>query len=145
MLNVPIVTWILVLCVACGDSAPGPERPEPVDDLDVPARPRRRTNAEPPIAGATTGDGAPVAISGKPRRFRGRRIDLDVKDAPLADVLRLLADVGNVNIVIGDGVIGQVTLRVRALPWDQVLDTIARSHELDLEWSGGVLLVKPAR
>ena len=38
------------------------------------------------------------------RRYAGRRIDLDLKDADVHDVFRTLAKVGRVNIVAADNV-----------------------------------------
>ena len=42
-------------------------------------------------------------------RFTGRRIDLDLKDADIHNVLRLLADVGKINVITADTVNGSVT------------------------------------
>jgi type IV pilus assembly protein PilQ len=41
-------------------------------------------------------------VLGEKKRFSGRRIDLDMKDADIHNVLRLLSDVGRVNIVTSD-------------------------------------------
>ena len=46
-------------------------------------------------------------VAAQQRRFNGRRIDLDLKDADIHNILRLLADVGRVNIVTADDVAGQ--------------------------------------
>lgn len=74
-------------------------------------------------------------------RYVGRAIDLDLKDADLHNVFRLLADVGNVNIVIGDGVQGQVTLSMRHVPWDQVLDSVVAAKGLRMEREGNVIMI----
>jgi hypothetical protein len=83
--------------------------------------------------GARDGAGAP--------RYHGAPVDLDLKDADLADVFRLLADVGRVNIVVGGEVSGKVTMRLRNVPWDQALDVIVRAKELSVERDGNVLLI----
>jgi hypothetical protein len=77
-------------------------------------------------------------------RWVGRPIDLDVKDADLQDVFRLLSDVGHVNIVVGDNVAGRVTLRLKHVPWDQALDTIATAKGLAVERDSGIVLVTAA-
>ena len=77
------------------------------------------------------------------RGFAGRRIDLDLKDADIHNVLRLLADVGRVNIVTADNVSGTVTIRMRNVPWDQALDVILQSKSLGLERRGNMLRVAP--
>ncbi len=72
---------------------------------------------------------------------RGAPIDLDVKDADIHDVMRLLADVGNVNIVVPDAVQGKVTLRLKRVAWDLAACTIAAVHKLQLTANGNVILV----
>lgn len=86
--------------------------------------------------GASDGDDRP--------RYRGARIDLDLKNAELAEVFRLLSDVGHVNIVIAGDVTGTVTMRLRQVPWDQALETVARAKGLALERDGSVIVVHAA-
>ena len=91
-----------------------------------------------------TADPRPRAVAATPERsprYRGRPIDLDFKDVELADVFRLLADVGDVNIVVADDVKGKVTLRLRRVPWDQALVTVVRVKRLALERDGRVYLI----
>jgi type IV pilus assembly protein PilQ len=76
-------------------------------------------------------------------KYRGAPIDLDVKDADLHDVLRLLSDVGRVNIVVADTVRGRVTLRLKRVAWDQVACTIAAIHKLDMVVDDNIVLVRP--
>jgi type IV pilus assembly protein PilQ len=77
------------------------------------------------------------------RRYAGRRIDLDLKDADIHNVLRLIADVGRVNIVTADDVGGSVTIRMRNVPWDQALDVILQSKQLGLVRQGNMIRVAP--
>jgi type IV pilus assembly protein PilQ len=77
-------------------------------------------------------------------RWRGHTIDLDFKGVPLHDVFRLLSDVGSINVVIGDDVKGAVTLRLKKVPWDQALCTIARTKQLRVRADGNVYLITPA-
>src|SRR5262245_56900243 len=58
-------------------------------------------------------------------KHHGAPLDLDVKGADLHDVYRLLADVGNVNIVVADTVQGKVTMRLKRVAWDLAACTIA--------------------
>jgi type IV pilus assembly protein PilQ len=118
--------------------------------------------AAPLFASAFTSDGAPAAPSSPtpaPRarfetrrigaderaagpRYRGAPIDLDVKSADLADVFRLLAEVGHVNIVVAGEVTGTITLGLKRVPWDQALDVIARAKDLAIERDGDVIVVR---
>ena len=76
-------------------------------------------------------------------RYTGRRIDLDLKDADIHNVLRLLADVGRVNVVTSDNVAGSVTIRMRNVPWDQALDVVLQSKNLGMVRQGNLLRVAP--
>lgn len=78
-------------------------------------------------------------------RYHGRAIDLDLRRADLAETLRSLVDVGRASVVLGPGVGGAVTVRLRRVPWDQALCVIARSHGLDVARDRGVYLITPAR
>lgn len=76
-------------------------------------------------------------------RYQGRRIDLDLKDADIHNILRLLADVGRVNIVTADDVSGNVTIRMRNVPWDQALDVVLQAKGLGMVRSGNLIRVAP--
>lgn len=77
------------------------------------------------------------------QRFTGRRIDLDLKDADIHNVLRLLADVGRVNIITADNVQGSVTIRMRNVPWDQALDVVLQTKGLGMVRQGNMIRVAP--
>lgn len=81
--------------------------------------------------------------SSKRRHYTGRRIDLDFKDADIHNILRLLADVGNVNVVTSDQVKGTITIRMRNVPWDQALDVILRAKGLGQVREGNLIRVAP--
>ena len=76
-------------------------------------------------------------------RYNGRRIDLDLKDADIHNILRLLADVGRVNIVTADDVAGNVTIRMRNVPWDQALDVVLQAKGLGMVRQGNLIRVAP--
>jgi type IV pilus assembly protein PilQ len=89
---------------------------------------------------------ATTAHAGRPMcrpgaKYHGAPVDLDLKDADLQDVMRLLADAGNVNIVLADGVRGRVTLRLKRVAWDAAACTIAAVHKLTVTIDGNVVLV----
>jgi len=78
------------------------------------------------------------------KEFTGKKIDLDMTDANITDVLRLLAEVSNLNIVASDDVKGTITLRLKNVPWDQAFDIILKSKNLDMIKKGNVIMVGPA-
>ena len=84
----------------------------------------------------------PAAI-GQARGYTGRRIDLDLKDADIHNVLRLIGDVSRRNIVVADDVSGSVTIRLRNVPWDQALAVILQSKALGMVETGNMLRIAP--
>ena len=81
-------------------------------------------------------------IDGK--EYRGRRVSLDFKDVEIADVLRLIAEVSDLNIIAGDEVDGNVTIRLVEVPWDQALDVILMTKGLGFVRVGNVLRIAPS-
>src|SRR5262245_57610085 len=81
-------------------------------------------------------------MCGPGAKYHGAPLDLDVKDADIHDVYRLLADVGNINIVVADNVQGKVTLRLKRVAWDLVACTIASVHKLEVTVHDNVVLVR---
>ncbi|MEO8554700.1 MAG: hypothetical protein ABI678_32205, partial [Kofleriaceae bacterium] len=77
-------------------------------------------------------------------KHHGKAIDLDVQQADVRDVLRLLADTANVNLVVGDDVTGKVTLRVKHVAWDAAACTIAGLQHLRITRTDNILLVTHA-
>jgi type IV pilus assembly protein PilQ len=55
----------------------------------------------------------------------------------------LLADVGRVNIVTADNVAGNVTIRMRNVPWDQALDVVLQAKGLGMVRQGNMIRVAP--
>jgi type IV pilus assembly protein PilQ len=123
------------------------------------ARKSRTVSVEPPLADASPveagyaqetriepdqASGFASNLMGQQRRvFTGRRIDLDLKDADIHNVLRLLADVGQVNIVTSDNVAGTITIRMRNVPWDQALDVVLQSKGLGMVRQANMIRVAP--
>jgi type IV pilus assembly protein PilQ len=81
-------------------------------------------------------------IDGK--EYRGRRISLDFKNVAISDVLRLIAEVSDLNIIAGDEVAGNVTIRLVEVPWDQALDVILMTKGLGFVRVGNVLRIAPS-
>ncbi len=77
------------------------------------------------------------------RSYRGRRIDLDFHNADIHNILRMIAEVGGVNIVTSDEVQGSVTIRMRNVPWDQALDVILQAKGLGMVRRGNLIRVAP--
>jgi type IV pilus assembly protein PilQ len=74
-------------------------------------------------------------------RFAGRRISLDLQDADLINVLRLFADVANLNVILAPDVKGKVTVRMVNIPWDQAMDMILKMNGLGYALEDNVIRV----
>jgi type IV pilus assembly protein PilQ len=77
------------------------------------------------------------------KQYRGRRISLDFKDVDIADVLRLIAEVSELNVIAGDEVKGTVTVRLVDVPWDQALDVVLLTKGLGFMRVGNILRIAP--
>jgi type IV pilus assembly protein PilQ len=95
------------------------------------------------VSSGSEAAGFTATLNAQARGYTGRRIDLDLKDADIHNILRLLADVGRVNIVTADDVSGNVTIRMRNVPWDQALDVVLQAKGLGMVRSGNLIRVAP--
>jgi len=75
------------------------------------------------------------------KTYTGKAISLDLLDADVKNVLRLIAEITGTNMVIEPDVTGQVTLKVEQVPWDQVLDLILSMNNLGKEEVGNVIRI----
>ncbi len=115
----------------------GAEKPAPVAAVESPEVPEPlpveavEASNEPGYGASSTPiNQQTVAQFKKTKTYRGRKIDIDFKDVDIHNLLRLLADVGGVNMVIPDDVRAQVTVRLKGVPWDQALEVILASKDL---------------
>lgn len=76
-----------------------------------------------------------------PPKYVGRKISLDFQDADIANVIRLIADVSNLNIVLGEDIKGKVTLKLINVPWDQALDIILKMNNLGQIREGNIIRI----
>jgi len=75
--------------------------------------------------------------------YTGRKISLDFKDADINNILRLVAEISNLNIIAGDDVKGKMSLRLVDVPWDQAFDIILKTNGLGRVQEGNVVRVMP--
>ncbi len=100
---------------------------------------RAQPAAAPFVLGTTT-----MAREGiTARSYRGKKITIDLMDADIVNVIRLLGDVSGKNVVVSEEVKGRVTLKLKNVPWDQALDVILKTKDLGQETKGGIIRVVP--
>ncbi|RKG54682.1 type IV pilus secretin PilQ [Acinetobacter cumulans] len=75
--------------------------------------------------------------------YTGKKISLDFQDIEVRRVLQLLADFTDINMVAADSVQGNITLRLKDVPWDQALDIVLKTKNLDKRRNGNVIWIAP--
>ena len=76
--------------------------------------------------------------------YTGERLSLNFQNIEVRAVLQLIADFTGKNLVASDTVSGNLTLRLKNVPWDQALDIILRSKGLAKREHGNVIMVAPS-
>ena len=71
--------------------------------------------------------------------FVGEKLSLDFQNVEVRAVLQVIADFTGLNIITSDTVTGNLTLRLKDVPWDQALDIILQSKGLDMRKTGNVV------
>jgi type IV pilus assembly protein PilQ len=84
-----------------------------------------------------------LTLSG-PKKYIGKRISINVKEIPLPDLLRMIADTSGFNIIIDSEVadVKPLTLSLTNIPWDQALDTILALSKLIATKNANILSIK---
>jgi type IV pilus assembly protein PilQ len=75
--------------------------------------------------------------------FTGEKLSLNFQNIEVRALLQVIADFTNFNVVTSDTVTGNVTLRLKDVPWDQALDIILQAKGLGMKKSGNVLWIAP--
>lgn len=122
---------------------------EPKKKPEVTAQKSKTESGQPGLApdAELSPDIAPLAESdvkatGKGKKYTGRKVTLEFADAEVRKIFQLLSEVSNKNFVLGDEVTGNISLKLVNVPWDQALDIILDTKDLDLRDSGNVLTIK---
>jgi type IV pilus assembly protein PilQ len=75
--------------------------------------------------------------------YSGEKLSLNFQNIEVRALLQVIADFTNFNVVTSDSVTGNVTLRLKDVPWDQALDIILQAKGLGVKKSGNVLWIAP--
>jgi type IV pilus assembly protein PilQ len=75
--------------------------------------------------------------------YRGEKLSLNFQNVEVRAVLQVIADFTGLNIITSDTVGGNLTLRLKDVPWDQALDIVMQAKGLDLRKNGSVLWIAP--
>lgn len=75
--------------------------------------------------------------------YSGEKLSLNFQSIDVRFLLQVIADFTNFNIVTSDTVSGNLTLRLKDVPWDQALQIIMDSKGLGMRKAGNVLWIAP--
>ena len=121
---------------------------------EVAKRAPHTQNVPSPVVGGFGAASTPIAQQsvtqvppqgGRARIYHGATVDFDFKDAPIHDLLRIIADTGHISVVVPDTIEAKVTVRLKRVPWDQALDVILASHGLWYRREGNIYRIAPRK
>jgi type IV pilus assembly protein PilQ len=76
-------------------------------------------------------------------RYTGEKLSLNFQNVEVRAVLNVIADFTDLNVITSDTVSGNITLRLKDVPWDQALDIILQTRGLDMRKTGNVIWIAP--
>ena len=76
-------------------------------------------------------------------KYTGEKLSLNFQNVEVRSVLQVIADFTGLNIIASDSVTGNLTLRLKDVPWDQALDLIMQTKGLDKRQNGSVIWIAP--
>ncbi len=82
-------------------------------------------------------------VQGTRGGYSGEKLSLNFQNVEVRSVLNVIADFTDMNIITSDSVQGNLTLRLKDVPWDQALDLILQTRGLDMRKNGNVLWIAP--
>jgi type IV pilus assembly protein PilQ len=82
-------------------------------------------------------------IQGSRQGYQGEKLSLNFQNVEVRAVLQVIADFTGLNIITSDTVGGNLTLRLKDVPWDQALDIILQAKGLDMRKNGNVVWIAP--
>ena len=78
------------------------------------------------------------------KKYSGDKLSLNFQNVEVRAVLQVIADFTGLNIITSDTVTGNLTLRLKDVPWDQALDIILQTKGLSLRKNGTVVWIAPS-
>jgi len=135
-------TWIQdsTLYVRLGDEATASAAPGQEQEVTPALVPEKAVTED-----FTAVQTAAAVSAGQPAAAREEDLmSLDFQDIAVRDVLQILADFKGFNLVASDTVTGNITLRLKDVPWNQALAIVLSARGLGQRQDGNILVVAPA-
>ena len=83
-------------------------------------------------------------IQGTRQGYTGEKLSLNFQNVEVRAVLQVIADFTGFNFITSDTVTGNLTLRLKDVPWDHALDIILQAKGLDMRKNGNVVWIAPS-
>lgn len=78
---------------------------------------------------------------GMKERYTGERISIDLQDADVEHVLRLISEISGFNLILDDEISGKISLKLVDIPWDQALDLVLLQRNLGMVIKGNIMRI----
>jgi hypothetical protein len=138
------------LLAGCASRPISPHEPTSSADLDAwvdaaePSGPARSITLSRPLSPALLH--SPVTLSSSsasaPRPQRRPPIDVSFQKADMQSAFQLLADAGRFNLVMQEGLTGQVSVSLRRIDPYDALTAVAAANGVEVRYDGQVVVLK---
>lgn len=78
---------------------------------------------------------------GMKERYTGEKISIDLQDADVEHVLRLISEISGYNLILDDDISGKISLKLVDIPWDQALDLVLLQRGLGMVIKGNIMRI----
>lgn len=75
------------------------------------------------------------------KKYVGKTLTINFQDMDVRSIIQVIADFTGLNIISSDSISGNMTLRLKDVPWDQALDLILESRNLQKVKEGNVIWI----
>jgi type IV pilus assembly protein PilQ len=76
-------------------------------------------------------------------KYYGKKISIEVKDIEVRNAINLIAEESGANLIMSEGVTGNLAIKLKNVPWDQALVLILKAKKLGYTRQGNVLRISP--
>jgi type IV pilus assembly protein PilQ len=76
-------------------------------------------------------------------QFYGNKISMEYDEMPIQKALAEIVDQSGLNVIISEEIKGNISLKLRQVPWDQALVVIMRARKLGYSRQGNLLRIAP--
>ena len=86
---------------------------------------------------------APVQVKSSAHAYSGEPMSMHFQNIEMRTALQLVSEFSGINIIMSDSVTGNLSIRLKDVPWDHVLHTLLQTRGLGQQRDGNVIWVAP--